>query len=141
MRATVRCLQSTPNPPFWSYFHNCHPSHLITVKHCVDDGCRTTPSWETAGMDIQHTTGMKLSQVRIGMVPETCKWSATYITVKLLSSHTFSYVTGLNVHLKENSPLYKPQFLSEHNKSDVRNKGKHTLWNICINLHPCIKEH
>lgn len=67
-------------------------------------------------MDIQHTTGMKQSQVRIGMVAETRKWSATatYITVKPLSSHTFSYVTGLNMHLKENSPLYKLQFLSEH---------------------------
>lgn len=50
------------------------------------------------------------------MVAETRKWSATatYITVKPLSSHTFSYVTGLNMHLKENSPLYKLQFLSEH---------------------------
>lgn len=54
-------------------------------------------------MDIQHATGMKYLQVRIGMVLETyVNGCATYITVKL-SAHTFSCVTGLNMHLKENS--------------------------------------
>lgn len=74
------------------------------MKHRVDYGCRTTPSWETAGMDIQHTTRRKCLQVRIGMVTEIyVNGCATYITVKLLSADTFSCVTGLNMHLKENS--------------------------------------
>lgn len=62
-------------------------------------------------------------------------YSETTICPSLLMCYWLKYA------LEGKFTVYKRQFLSEHRKGDVRNKGKHILMNIYINIYPCVKEH
>lgn len=97
-------------------------------------------------MDIQHTTELKYFKVRKGTVLKVepiCKWVCniyyTETSLRINSSDLLKCYL-LKYTFKGKFTLHNIQFLSKYRKGDERNKGKHTMLNICIDLHQRVKE-
>lgn len=122
-------FRSTSNIPLWSDFHNCHPSHFVTMKNRVDYRCRTTPSREKAGMDIQHATEMEYFKLRIGTELKCMQMGVQHwLHWGYLRNYLLRLSDALLVYaLKGKFTLHNLQLLSEYRKGDERGRKVNVL--------------